>query len=90
MVGREQQTAHTKSTERATAKGMCISTDYKCAPLSSASDDTHREGSKCRSICTKTLLKYSNLLCENAKSATKSKLPNKFGLVILMGGRTHT
>ena len=28
MVGREQQTAHTKSTERATAKGMCISTDY--------------------------------------------------------------
>ena len=28
VVGREEQTAHTKSTERATAKGMCISTDY--------------------------------------------------------------
>ena len=28
MVGVEQQTAHIKSTERATAKGMCISTDY--------------------------------------------------------------
>ena len=28
VVGVEQQTAHTKSTERATAKGMCISTDY--------------------------------------------------------------
>ena len=29
VVGREQQTAHTKSTERATAKGVCLSTDYR-------------------------------------------------------------
>ena len=28
VMGRKQQTAHTKSTARATAKGMCTSTDY--------------------------------------------------------------
>ena len=31
VVSIEQQTAHTKSIEQATAKGMCISTDYELA-----------------------------------------------------------